>query len=96
MYYILLALTTEQHGYGIMQQVDKITNGRVKIGAGTLYALLSRFEKEHLIVQVAEDGRRKIYSLTEKGLGILNDEYVRLNRLVLDGKAYLNKKGEKK
>jgi len=89
MYYILLILTEPQHGYGIMQEVDRRTKGRVKIGAGTLYSLLSRFEEEDIIVQVSEENRRKIYTITDKGLGILGDEYQRLKQLVLDGKDIL-------
>ena len=42
MYYVLLSLTGERHGYGIMQYVSDLTHNRVTIGAGTLYALLSR------------------------------------------------------
>ena len=49
MYYVLLSLTEERHGYGIRQYANQLTNGRVNVGAGTLYALLSRFEKEGLI-----------------------------------------------
>ncbi len=85
MYYILLTLAEPQHGYGIMQEVEKRTGGRVRIGAGTLYNLLSRFEEEDIIVQVSEENRRKIYSLTDKGLNILKDEYQRLKQLVSDG-----------
>ena len=48
MYYVLLALTEERHGYGIMQDTAALTGGRVIIGAGTLYALLSRFEADGL------------------------------------------------
>lgn len=92
MYYILLTLTEPQHGYGIMQEVDRRTDGRVKIGAGTLYSLLSRFEEEDIIVQVSEVSRRKIYTITDKGLNILKDEYQRLNRLVSDGKDILEKR----
>jgi len=89
MYYILLTLTNPQHGYGIMQEVERLTEGRVKIGAGTLYNLLGRFEEEHIITQVSEEDRRKIYSLTEKGLRILKDEYERLKQLVSDGRSVL-------
>lgn len=89
MYYILLTLTENHHGYGIMQEVDRRTDGRVKIGAGTLYSLLSRFEEEDIIVQVAEEDRRKIYTLTDKGLSILKDEHKRLKQLVSDGNDIL-------
>lgn len=93
MYYILLSLTTPQHGYGIMQRVDKQTKGKVKIGAGTVYNLLSRFEEEDIIQQVSEENRRKIYKLTDKGLSILKREYERLKLLVLDGKEILEDSG---
>lgn len=89
MYYILLALSEPQHGYGIMQEVERRTDGRVKIGAGTLYNLLSRFEEENFIVQISEENRRKTYTLTDKGLDILSEEYQRLKQLVLDGSDFL-------
>lgn len=89
MYYILLTLSEAQHGYGIMQEVDKRTEGRVKIGAGTLYNLLSRFEEENIIVQLSEENRRKVYTLTDKGLNILKEEYERLKQLVSDGSGLL-------
>lgn len=89
MYYILLTLIEPQHGYGIMQEVDRRTEGRVKIGAGTLYSLLSRFEEEDIIVQVSEENRRKIYTITDKGFNILRFEYQRLKQLVSDGKDIL-------
>ncbi len=89
MYYILLALTTPRHGYGIMQEVERRTEDRVRIGAGTLYNLLSRFEEEKFITQISEENRRKTYRITDKGLGILKDEYKRLRQLVSDGKDIL-------
>ena len=49
MYYVLLSLRQERHGYGIMQNISALTGGRVNVGAGTLYALLERFEKDALI-----------------------------------------------
>jgi DNA-binding PadR family transcriptional regulator len=89
MYYILLALSEPQHGYGIMQEVERRTKGRVKIGAGTLYNLLSRFEEEKFIVQVSEENRRKTYTLTDEGIKILTEEYQRLKLLVSDGSDFL-------
>jgi DNA-binding PadR family transcriptional regulator len=78
MFFILLALTRPMHGYEIMQTVSAVSAGRVKVGAGTLYALLTRFEKEGVVVRVSDDGRRKTYKLTEKGRGLLDREYERL------------------
>lgn len=91
MYYILLTLMEPQHGYSIMQEVDRRTEGRVKIGAGTLYNLLSRFEEEKIIVQVSEENRRKVYTITDKGLDILKDEYQRLIQLVSDGRDLIER-----
>lgn len=85
MYYILLSLTEPRHGYDIMTRVSELSGGRVAVGAGTLYTLLSRFEKEKIIYLYAEEKRRKIYALTEKGLEILKEEYRRLKTMVNDG-----------
>ncbi len=82
MYFILLALTRPMHGYEIMQTVSAISHGRVKVGAGTLYALLTRFEKEEIAIRINDDGRRKTYALTEKGSGLLEREYERLKELI--------------
>ena len=72
MYYILLCLLKPMHGYGIMQRIDEITGGRVKVGPGTLYALISRFEKEEIVIKVSSDNGKKTYILTEKGKGNTN------------------------
>ncbi|WBW99342.1 PadR family transcriptional regulator [Oceanirhabdus sp. W0125-5] len=89
MYYVMLSLLKPIHGYGIMKNVDKITKGRVKVGAGTLYALLSRFEKEKIVKKVSSEDGKKIYVLIEKGLEILEDEHARLKLLVEDGNLLL-------
>ena len=88
MYYILLVLLQEQHGYGIMQRILELTKGRVIIGAGTLYTLLSRFEKEGIIKQVREEERKKIYTLTNKGKILLYEEEERLKKLLEDARVY--------
>lgn len=94
MYYVLLSLAEERHGYGIMQYVNQLTNGRVSIGAGTLYALLSRFEKEGLIHATKEQENRKYYRLTNEGRKTLEDEFDRLRRQVADGNYVLRKGGK--
>lgn len=67
MFYILLVLHKPMHGYDIMQEVSRITNNEIQIGAGTLYTLLPRFEKEYYIELVKEENKRKIYQLTPLG-----------------------------
>ena len=95
MYYVLLALTRERHGYGVMQYVAGLTDGRVNIGAGTLYALLARFEQEGLIRATAELESRKYYQLTDAGWQVLEREYDRLRRQVADAARVLEEEGRK-
>lgn len=93
MYYVLLSLTEPRYGYEIMQEIGEQTGGRVKVGAGTLYALLGRFEEEGIIRQVEIVDRKKIYQLTGEGLEVLKEEYRRLKLLVADGGKVLEKTG---
>lgn len=89
MYYILLALLEECCGVDIMDKVKALSRGRVKVGPGTLYAMLSKFEENDIIQRTAEEGRRKSYIITQKGRLMLRDEYLRLNAMIDDGKALL-------
>ncbi|CDG01178.1 Putative Transcriptional regulator PadR family protein [Clostridium chauvoei JF4335] len=89
MYYILMSLINERCGVDIMADVDSISKGRVKVGPGTLYALLGKFEKENMIRETEVIGRKRSYIITEKGLEILREEYKRLLILVDDGKMLL-------
>ena len=89
MYYILISLIEERCGVDIMAWGEEISKGRVKVGPGTLYALLGRFEKEGIIRETEVVGRKRSYIITNKGLEILKDEYNRLILLVEDGKSFL-------
>ena len=94
MYYVLLSLLEEpRHGYGIMQYVSRLTDGRVDIGAGTLYALLERFEREGLITLLEHQEGRKYYTISPKGREVLPAAHERLRRLVADGDLLLGKEG---
>lgn len=88
-YYILLSLTGTRHGYGIMQHVEELTGGRIRLGAGTLYGSLSRMEKDKLIVAVAEEDRRKLYRVSEMGQTLLDLEIERLGELYGNGRKYM-------
>ena len=85
MYYILLALLRPGHGYGMMQRIRELSGGRLVMGPGTLYGVLSRMNREGLIVLTGEDGMRKNYAITEAGKNALLLEYRRLKQLVEDG-----------
>lgn len=93
MYYILMSLLKESCGVDIMSSVNEISNGRVKVGPGTLYALLGKFEKENMIIETEVVGRKRSYIITDKGLDILKEEYERLIILVEDGKLLLRGRG---
>lgn len=84
MFYVLLALRRERHGYGAMQAITALTQGRVKVGAGTLYALLERFEKDGLISLTRLEDNRKYYRLTPEGEAVLQAEYERIRRQAAD------------
>lgn len=88
MYYILLALTEECCGVDVMEKVERLSAGRVKVGPGTLYAMLSKFEENDVIQRTAEEGRKKWYRITETGIKMLKQEYERLQTMVADGQRY--------
>ena len=89
MYYILLALTEPRCGVDISEKAMAISGGRLQIGPGTLYTLLAKFEKEDMIREVAVEGRKRFYQITPHGRDMLNEEYLRLEKLVEEGKPYL-------
>lgn len=88
-YYILLSLYKNNHGYGIMKGVEELTNGEVKIGAGTLYGAISKLLNDKIIIEAGEEGRKKLYALTEFGLELLMAEYERIQRMNSNGKSIL-------
>ena len=92
MYYILLSLSEPRHGYAIMTFIREITQGRVQVGAGTLYALLSRFESEKLIDFIKSEDNKKIYKLSEDGKEVLRKEFERIKLMVGDGWKVLGEK----
>ncbi len=81
MFYILLSLQEERHGYGIMQHVKELTHDRIVLGAGTIYQSLSKLEEDGLIVSVKEEDRKKLYLITETGKRILKEEANRINEI---------------
>ena len=80
-FYILLCLKRPNHGYGIVQQVDRITDGEIRLTSGTMYGSLSKMEKDGLIRFVREEEKRKIYQITDLGTEVLELELKRIDRL---------------
>ena len=90
-YYILLSLTSPLHGYGIMQNVEQISNGRVKLAAGTLYGAINTLLEKGWIMALSEKkgSRKKEYLITEQGKEILRSEIDRLKELIENGNRIL-------
>lgn len=80
-FFILFCLRKLNHGYGIVQMVEKITEGAVKLAPGTMYGSLSKMEKDNVIRFVREEDKRKIYQITDLGLEVLQTELKRIERL---------------
>lgn len=78
---ILLNLRKPNHGYGIVQLVEKMTDGAIKLTPGTMYGSLSKMEKDNVIRFVREEDKRKIYQITDLGLEVLQIELKRIERL---------------
>lgn len=86
---ILLALAdADLHGYGIIKEVERQTDGALRPGTGTLYAALQRLRGDGLLAESArepgpdEDARRKYYRLTAEGRRVARAESLRLARMV--------------
>ncbi|MBC8060323.1 MAG: helix-turn-helix transcriptional regulator [Clostridiaceae bacterium] len=82
-FYIMLSLLNPSHGYAIMQNVEKLSEKKVKVAAGTLYGAIENLMKQKLIKSVeSEDKRRKVYVLTTEGKDVLRLEVTRIKHLV--------------
>ena len=90
-YYILLSLLEPLHGYGIIQNVEQLSDGRVRLAAGTLYgAINTLLEKGWITALTGEaDSRKKEYIITETGREMLRKELQRLTELLENGKRLL-------
>lgn len=93
-FYILLSLIKPLHGYGIMQKVEELTAGRVRLAAGTLYGAINSMLEKGWIKALPEekDSRKKEYIITPVGRKILEEEMTRLEELVTNGNSILGGK----
>ncbi len=88
-----IVIYTPAFGYELMNEITEVSNGRLSMGPGTLYGVLSRMQKDGFISLAEDDGRRKTYKITSEGEEALRKEYSRLMALVQDG--IILKEGEK-
>src|SRR5437870_11663176 len=88
--HILLALTEgEKHGYAIMRDVERVSDGAVRMGPGTLYGTIKRMLADGLIEETAErpdpeldDQRRRYYRVTTLGARVCAAEVRRISTLL--------------
>lgn len=84
-FYIMLALRKPNHGYGIIQEIQELTNNRINMGAGTLYGAIQSLEQKGWIAIYSEEEasrKKKEYILTGLGKDVLKIEIARLKELV--------------
>ncbi len=86
-FYILLSLDEPCHGYGIMQNAESLSNGRVKLAAGTLYGALNTLVAKGWIKEIpsAASARKREYQLTDEGRRAVEAEVARLHELLENG-----------
>jgi DNA-binding PadR family transcriptional regulator len=99
--HILLALTGEdRHGYAIMREVSRQSDGRYKLGPGTLYDNLQRLLDQGIVEErsprsAGEDSRRRYYRLSRFGRGLLATEIARLEGLLREARIHLKPRPER-
>ena len=86
MFYVLMSfLRGQMCGIEITEFVERKTNGRVRLGPGTLYTLLGKFQEEGLIRETEIQGRKRSYQITDAGRAAVQEELARLRTCVEDG-----------
>ena len=90
-YYILLSLLEPMHGYGIMQNVEALSGGRVRLAAGTLYGAINTLLERGWITALpgARDSRKKEYQITDLGKEAVAAEITRLQELLKNGRQIM-------
>ena len=91
---ILVALAdAERHGYGIIQEVEKLSGGRLKLGPGSLYGALDRLSEQELIrttrTEVVSGRLRRYYAINDSGLSAVREEAARRSAVVCAANARL-------
>jgi len=95
-YYILLALHSPLHGYGVMQKVDEMSRGRVRLAAGTLYGAISTMLDKGWIRALPgeKNSRKKEYEITTLGRKVVENELDRLRELLANGQLIIKEGGK--
>ncbi len=97
MFQVLVALADgEKHGYAVIKEIARRTDGKVRLRAGTLYAVIRRFVDDGLIQESAErpdpaldDERRRYYRITDRGRAVAMAEARRMTDTLAQARAKL-------
>ena len=85
MFYVLMALRRRTRcGVEIVHWIGETTGGRITLGPGTLYTILSKLTDEQMIREVSVEGRTRTYELTDAGKKLYDAECDRLRRCIRD------------
>jgi len=93
LFYILLAVRTPNHGYGIIQDISEMTDNRLTLGPGTLYGAINSMLTKGWISLYSEDKesrKKKEYLITNIGKEVFQNEVKRLSELVRNSKKMDN------
>lgn len=89
-FFILLSLYQPSHGYGIMQFIEEKTNGRLALGAGSLYGAINTLCEKGWIAPYGDGGlRKKEYMITALGKEICEAEVQRLEDILISAKQIM-------
>ncbi len=97
LFYILLSVRKPNHGYGIIQEVEKLTEGRVVLGPGTLYGAIQTMTAKgwiRIFSQETDSRRKKEYIITDLGREIFAAERERLAELLRNAELMLGIRGQ--
>lgn len=83
MFHIMSALTTPQHGYAMMNLIEKTSNGIISIGPASMYTIIKKLlQNEWIYLYDDSDSRRKVYLLTQKGRNVLAED-LKIRKLMI-------------
>lgn len=90
-FYILLSLYAPMHGYGVIKNIDRLSGGRVVLGAGTLYGAINTLIEKRWIQALSKalDARKKEYVITDLGKAMVENEIARLKELLRNGELVI-------
>ena len=91
-YYILLALEEPIHGYVLMQRIEELSDGQVRLAAGTLYGAIENLLSKGFIASIpSDDARRKVYAISQRGREVLRADYDRMKQMLCITEQILDK-----